>query len=201
MVTSPDRLRLCQAYERVLADVVSGRHRPGDRIMVKDLAARLQVSTTPLREILSRLVGRGIVEQRRNEGYYLPRLDARDLVDLYEFHARCVLQALAPETLARIDVEGLTDCWSVCDAIVARRGDAILAFVRLLLDDRLRIARRWEESLVGDSARELSQLKDALNRRQTQAIAREIRRFHQSRQAISQDLALRIGRPSRLDEI
>ncbi|MFX4813586.1 GntR family transcriptional regulator, partial [Acinetobacter baumannii] len=73
-------------YAQVSAQLVDGRYRPGDRINLKELSTRLAVSVTPLREVLSRLVGRGVVTERRSEGYYLARLDARDIGDLYRLH-------------------------------------------------------------------------------------------------------------------
>jgi Bacterial regulatory proteins, gntR family len=56
---------------------------PGVRITAVDLADDLRLSTTPIREALSRLAGEGLVEDRRGQGYFIRQLSAADIADLY----------------------------------------------------------------------------------------------------------------------
>lgn len=67
--------------------------RPGERINEAELAHRLSVSRTPLREALNRLVIEGIVASKANRGFYIPHLEVDEIFALYEF--RCALEAAA----------------------------------------------------------------------------------------------------------
>jgi DNA-binding GntR family transcriptional regulator len=68
MISQAPPRRFDSLYEDVLSLLTAGTFRPGDRIVIKDLATQLSVSTTPLRETLARLAGRGVIEERRLEG-------------------------------------------------------------------------------------------------------------------------------------
>jgi hypothetical protein len=196
------RLPFEQAYQVVFDEIASGRYRPGDRIAIKELSANLHMSTTPLREILSRLAGRNIVEQRRSEGYHLSRLDARDIEDLYDLHLLCVIRALSPEALLScVDIEADIDPWSMLKAVVDAAGDTVLAWVRQLLDDRLRLVRCWEDQLLGDIATERSALAAALRAREIEPARHQIDLFHRRRQALAPDLSVHIGRSRYLTKI
>ncbi|MFN3487458.1 MAG: GntR family transcriptional regulator, partial [Planctomycetota bacterium] len=49
----------------------SGALPPGARATAVDLADDLGLSTTPVREALSRLAGEGLLEDRRGQGYFV----------------------------------------------------------------------------------------------------------------------------------
>ena len=64
-------------------DLMWGRFRPTDRLAESTLAERYEVSRTPVREALARLLADGLIERRDRGLYpYRPRID--DLEDLYE---------------------------------------------------------------------------------------------------------------------
>lgn len=194
MPPSTDRLPVSHIYKTVLDEVASGRYRPGERIAITDLAHRLSVSATPIREALSRLVGRGLLEQRRSEGYYLARLDARDISDLYGFHQVCITralpdalnskhQALAPES----------DAWTLFDQITSAAGDAINHAVRGYLDDRLTPLRRLEERVLGLSTETESRLITQWLHKPDQMM-HAIHSFHEIRCASSHEFAIQFSR-------
>jgi DNA-binding GntR family transcriptional regulator len=58
----PRRSLADMAYEQLLRDIVAGELAPGARIRDYELAERLSVSRTPVREALRRLVDDGLVE-------------------------------------------------------------------------------------------------------------------------------------------
>lgn len=66
---------------RLIAD---GRLSAGQRINESRLAARLDVSRTPLREALSRLAAEGFVTVRPRRGFFVQALGAEELRQLYE---------------------------------------------------------------------------------------------------------------------
>ena len=82
-----------RVYEAVKSMAVLYEIRPGDRINETELAKRLDVSRTPLREALNRLVIEGFVTSRANKGFFVRPLEAKEVFDLYQF--RCAIEAAA----------------------------------------------------------------------------------------------------------
>lgn len=74
-----------RAYDRIKLMAISYTFRPGERINELDLARQLDVSRTPVREALSRLVTEGFLTSIPNRGFFCRTLDARQIHDLYEF--------------------------------------------------------------------------------------------------------------------
>jgi DNA-binding GntR family transcriptional regulator len=60
-----------------------GRLRPGQRLVVQELADRLGVGRTPIREALITLAGIGVVEIRPNRGAVIRSVGAREVRDFY----------------------------------------------------------------------------------------------------------------------
>lgn len=74
-------------------DLMWGRLRPTDRLSESSLAERYEVSRTPVREALARLLADGLVERRDRGLYpYRPRID--DLEDLYELRITLELRGI-----------------------------------------------------------------------------------------------------------
>ena len=55
---------------------------PGQHLSVVDIAASLGLSTSPVREALSRLCGEGLVEDRRGLGYFTRAAPLEDVLGL-----------------------------------------------------------------------------------------------------------------------
>ena len=74
-----------------LRTAIEGGLAPGQHLSVADIAASLSLSTSPVREALSRLCGEGLVEDRRGLGYFTrstPLEDILGLLDLEAVHIR-----------------------------------------------------------------------------------------------------------------
>lgn len=193
MPNQRERAKFEDLYAAVSAHLADGRYRPGDRIGLKDLALRLQVSVTPLREVLSRLVGRDVVTEHRSEGYYLARLDARDIADLYSLHLACLTRALRVDPAPGL-VAPSGDIWATFRAIVEASGDTILSDLHRYLNDRLKLLRRCDTALFGDSGSAASALRRALARHDLEQTRHHIHAFHEQRITAAADLALHFGR-------
>jgi GntR family carbon starvation induced transcriptional regulator len=80
-------------YTTVRGDIIGGRHRPGQKLKIQDLASELKVSPGAVREALSRLVPEQLVVSRDQRGFVVAPLSITDLEDLTEL--RCEIEAIA----------------------------------------------------------------------------------------------------------
>ena len=78
---------------------------PGAHIIAGDLADELGLSTTPVREALSRLAGEDAIEDRRGQGYFVRRLVGADVADLYRLSLAHLLIVLEPRRPRRASLE------------------------------------------------------------------------------------------------
>ena len=87
------------AYDRLLADIRHGALPPGARLREVELAERLGISRTPVREAIRRLEADGLVEHLPRQGASLRRLSYAEVMELYEM--RAVLESTAARLAAR----------------------------------------------------------------------------------------------------
>jgi len=73
-----------RVYEQLKAMSVSFELKPGERLNEGELAKRLGVSRTPLREALNRLNTEGFLRFTPGKGFFCRELDAHEIFDLYE---------------------------------------------------------------------------------------------------------------------
>lgn len=79
-------LRVEDVHERLRAAIISGELRPNERLIEADLAERLNVSRTPVRESIQRLVGDGLVTRRRR-GWIVHEHSREEIREIYEVRA------------------------------------------------------------------------------------------------------------------
>ena len=89
---SEPRSQASAAYAAIKRDLLSGRHAPGDRLKIADLAATLEVSPGAVREALSRLVPEQLVVSRDQRGFVVAPLSIEDLEDLTAL--RCDMESM-----------------------------------------------------------------------------------------------------------
>ncbi|ANN76728.1 GntR family transcriptional regulator [Bordetella flabilis] len=94
---------MAELYDAVKAMAVQFDFKPGQRINEVELARRLNVSRTPLREVLNQLMVEGFVTRSVNRGFIGRPLDAKQIHSLYEF--RAVLEC----GIVRVACERATD--------------------------------------------------------------------------------------------
>src|ERR1700745_3877723 len=73
-----------RVYEQLKAMAGSYELKPGERLNEGELAKRLGVSRTPLREALNRLNTEGFLRFAPGRGFCCRQLDAHEIFDLYE---------------------------------------------------------------------------------------------------------------------
>jgi DNA-binding GntR family transcriptional regulator len=88
-----------EAYDRLRADVLACRLKPGERLNIKDLCETLSVSLGAVREALSRLTSDGFVLAEPQRGFRVAPISAADLLDLtqarIELEGACLRRAIA----------------------------------------------------------------------------------------------------------
>ncbi|WP_424967843.1 GntR family transcriptional regulator [Dinoroseobacter sp. S375] len=125
-VTRKDNPELNQggaAYAALLKAIRAGHYAPGDRLREVEIAERLSLSRTPIREALRRLEADGIVEHKARIGAVIRQLSHAEVVELYEM--RLVLERTASELAAKHAVGAQVDELAALNAqIAACQGDS-----------------------------------------------------------------------------
>jgi len=83
------------AYERIRADLLACRLRPGARLKISELCDTLSVSMSAVREALARLTSEGFVCAEPQRGFRVAPISAEDLRDLTE--VRCEIEGMCLE--------------------------------------------------------------------------------------------------------
>jgi DNA-binding GntR family transcriptional regulator len=76
-----------QVYRRIKAEIRDGALRSGQRLKEIELAERLDVSRTPVREAIRRLASEGLIELGAGRGMAITTLDRRQVAELYDLRA------------------------------------------------------------------------------------------------------------------
>lgn len=88
-----DHTSISQKIQNLLREqIVKQQIKPGTRLVEEDIARELGVSRTPVREALSALAQRGLVESHPRKGMYVIKLTKKDVDEIYEI--REVLEGL-----------------------------------------------------------------------------------------------------------
>ena len=106
--------RATEVYERLRQAIVEGSIRPNERLIEAELAERLEVSRTPVRETMLRLAGDGLIVNHRR-GWVVREHSAEEVREVYE--VRAALEGFA----ARLAAERATD--EQLEAIAANHRD------------------------------------------------------------------------------
>ena len=89
MTSEPIQLTL-RAAALIRGMVFDGDLLPGEKVRQVELAARIGVSRSPLREALRTLESEGLLSYEMNRGYVVARLGPSDVAELY--HMRALLE-------------------------------------------------------------------------------------------------------------
>jgi DNA-binding GntR family transcriptional regulator len=175
-----------RVYALLKDDVSSGIVSDHVRLDFAELAARYEVSTTPVREAAMRLLGEGLIETHPRGGLRPIPMRESELRALIELHGQVTTLALRWSGGAATAIDAASSGYGR-----ARRFFVDLAratgndqFVRVMeqLEDRLERYRRLEHRLLPDSEAELASLEEAVS--SPPLLRRLLRRYHRRRQAI-----------------
>jgi DNA-binding GntR family transcriptional regulator len=183
-----------RVYEGIKAEIFDFHLMPGDRFTEAEVAARMQVSRTPVREALYRLESEGYLEVMFRSGWRVRPFDFRMFENLYDL--RVVLETAAVRRLCemtdRPSLDDLKTVWLVAAgeriadgrevaaadeafhaSLVAATGNDEMARIHRDLTERIRIIRRLDftkEQRVDTTYQEHAKiLRAVLQRRSEQA--------------------------------
>ncbi len=147
-------------YTEIRRSIIMGRHKPGERLHIDELADHYQTSVTPVRDALQMLSQEGLVTIKPRSGYFITRITLKELHDMFEL--RNMLELAAIERAAtHITDEQLT---ALRDVHVGYTGDDEESYDRYTEENR-----RFHYQLAAASgnqelARTLGHLLDRLAR-------------------------------------
>lgn len=102
-----------QAYDHLLAKLMSLEIAPGERIAIDTVARQLDISQTPIREALSQLEAEKLVSKMPNVGYRAsPQMSPEEVRDLYTLR-----QLIEPYAAARAAESMTAESLAILEAI------------------------------------------------------------------------------------
>jgi DNA-binding GntR family transcriptional regulator len=131
--SEPMQLTL-QAAAQIRGLIIDSVLLPGEKIRQVELADRIGVSRSPLREALRTLESEGVVSYEANRGYVVARLEPQDLAEIYRMRA-----LLESDLLRSIDKPGK----ATLDGLVTVNSEMIAAIRRGDIADVLRANREF----------------------------------------------------------
>jgi DNA-binding GntR family transcriptional regulator len=91
--------------DRIRADILTGKRKPGTKIRLEELKAEFEVSWSPIREALSRLAAEGLILTEGQRGYRVAPVSKADLDEVIRL--RTSLESMA----LRASIEKGDDAW------------------------------------------------------------------------------------------
>jgi DNA-binding GntR family transcriptional regulator len=99
-----------QAYGLLRAQILDGRLAPGARLNLRDIAAQLDISVTPVRDAALRLASEGLVENAEGRGLSVTQFTEADILHTLDLRALLEVYAiekagpnLSEQSIARIE--------------------------------------------------------------------------------------------------
>jgi DNA-binding GntR family transcriptional regulator len=118
--------------ERLRSEIYGGSLAAGTPLQQEEVAARLAVSATPVREAFRALEAEGLLESRPHHGVVVAGQDYADIAAIYEIRIAVEMQAMR-RTVAHLEPKVLTDVEAVlersrralakADLVAFRRGN------------------------------------------------------------------------------
>jgi DNA-binding GntR family transcriptional regulator len=105
-----------EVYLALRQSILGHLFKPGERLLVDEIATKLGVSLTPVRHAIQQLSAEGLIEIRPRSGTYVASLTARDVEETSDL--RCALECLAGEKAAeRITADQLAQFRVLLEAL------------------------------------------------------------------------------------
>jgi len=185
-----------RVYHALKDQLGRGHFSAGQHLEPAALSHDLNASITPVRDALHRLVGEGLVETPRGEGFRTPVVTEVGLRQLYRWNA-ALLDLAARSRASRVSTldppsEGSPGAaermGTLFLAVAARAGNAEHLAAVARLNDRLRPVRHAELGLIDGLEVELDDLAHRLTEPTAPALRRALAAFHRRRERLVGEL-------------
>jgi len=198
-----------------------GEDAPGAALPIQLIASELRLSTTPVREVLSRLAGEHLVD-KRGPVYTRPHLDGPTLAELYALRALFLETAMSPDAGRRArrrtfperpllaladDLAALTRTpadivTSLFFELVLTAGDLVLAQSYQATSERLAPYQPLEGQVFSDLDAEASDLIAAFEAQEPRSLLLGAKAYHRRRIAAAGAISsLALGEKYRTDMV
>ena len=192
---SPDANAHNRIYRALKGRLAAGHYPPGLRLDIQRVADEYRSSATPVREVLMRLVGEGLVEAQVQGGFRAAHLDAPALAGLYSWNAIILGGAfnlivateteLLPESSALTSLataEGCAATIASLFAVIAQAsGNEDIVKAVSLVSTRLSFVRLAEPTVLKMVPKEIQGLLRFASCNDLPALRRRIVAYHQRR--------------------
>jgi len=138
-----------KAYGYLKDAIVNGAYKPNQRLKVLQIAERLEISRTPVKEALGRLAQEGLVTRDLGSGYVVQGLSVREILDLYRVREVLEVEA-AREALPNLN-----------DQVVQEMHETLAQADKLLaqphFNEFLRVNRKFHNIIVAQTQNKVLQ--------------------------------------------
>lgn len=141
------------AYRYILSRIWSHALKPGQSLRVKDLAAEMHLSITPVGRAIDRLVGEGFAEVKPGLGPFVRMPSVQDVLELYDARTMCETYAVQ-EGMQYVDetfLQKLSALVDAYDAAFMARDGTIETRIKTAEMDRelhLQVVSLWSNAQV-----------------------------------------------------
>jgi len=98
-------------FEKLQQTIFSGKFKSGERITEKEIAEKLRVSRTPVREALYRLASTGMIKIIPHRGFIISKWSAKEIKDVMEIRValemlavRLTIQRISPKEIDELKI-------------------------------------------------------------------------------------------------
>ncbi|MGI9951733.1 GntR family transcriptional regulator [Moorellaceae bacterium AZ2] len=119
-----------EVYHILREAILTGKLKPGERMVERHLARQLGVSRTPVREAIRKLELEGLVEHVPRRGVVVARISKREAWEIYNIRAvleglaaRLAAENITPKQLERLEelVKAMEEAWARRDMEVLQK--------------------------------------------------------------------------------
>src|SRR5258708_17978002 len=131
---SVSRERFDRIYKSIRDRICLLEYEPGARLAEEELAQEFGVSRTPIRSVLSRLEGEGLLQSRHGVGTFVTDVDIEALTQVFQLRMELavLLGKLAPIARSPEDLDRVRALLTRCDALTGELDPR--EFARLNMD-------------------------------------------------------------------
>lgn len=151
-----------EVFDVILNLIISGEISPGFDLSINKLSEELDVSSTPVREALNKLVNQRLLKKVPYKGYKIRRFSEKDIKHIYEHRAAIESYAckLAAERMDEKNREELQDMLDRMDELL--NNEQKVEYVKLHKKFHSKIINASENREIITSYKKITNLKDLI---------------------------------------